>query len=115
MVKYLRDSEIYSRDVVRRESVQSIEFLLWEMEQTDSEEQIVRRRWWAYRSSIEHREDDPMIRYAMPFVRVLFQVVPPEWTHVIRNRRLWLRATSLPRLSPRFPRRSPCLNNGGGV
>ncbi|KAI4975762.1 hypothetical protein ZWY2020_049369 [Hordeum vulgare] len=35
MVKYLIDSdrdEIYSRDGVRRESVQSIEFLLWAME-----------------------------------------------------------------------------------
>ncbi|KAE8801190.1 hypothetical protein D1007_23216 [Hordeum vulgare] len=103
------------RSIPEMESVESIEFLLWVMEQMDSEERIVRRRWWAYRSTIEHREDDPTIRYAVLFVRVLFQVVPPEWMHVIRNRKPWLRATSLPRRSPRFPRRSPRLNGGDGV
>ncbi|KAE8802132.1 hypothetical protein D1007_22185 [Hordeum vulgare] len=118
MAKYLRDSErdeIYSRDGVRRESVESIEFLLWAMEQSDSEERIVRRRWWAYRSRIEHPDNDTTIRYAVSFVRMLFQVVPPEWLHVIRNRRSWLHATSLPCRFPRLPQRSPRLNCGGGV
>ncbi|KAE8789113.1 hypothetical protein D1007_36802 [Hordeum vulgare] len=118
MAKYLRDSErdeIYSRDGVRLDSIESIEYLLSAMEQTDSEERIVRRMWWAYRSRIEHREDDPTIRYVVPFMRVLFQLVPPEWTHVIHNRRPLLRATSLPLRSPRFRQRSPHLNGGGGI
>ncbi|XP_044947212.1 uncharacterized protein LOC123396310 [Hordeum vulgare subsp. vulgare] len=118
VAKYLRDSErgeIYSRDGVQQESVESIENLLWAMEQTNSEEQIVRRRWWAYRSKIEHPEDDPTIRNVVPFVRVLFQAVPPEGMHVICNRRPFLRAMSLPRCSPWFPRRSPHLNGSDGV
>nr|BAK05221.1 predicted protein [Hordeum vulgare subsp. vulgare] len=106
MAKYLRDSErdeIYSQDGVRWESVQPIEFLLWAMEQMDSEDRMVRRRWWVYRSRIEHLEDDPTITYAVLFMRVSFQVVPPEWTRFIHNRRSFLCAMMLHR-SPRFPR-----------
>ncbi|KAE8767698.1 hypothetical protein D1007_60913 [Hordeum vulgare] len=57
MVRYLRDSErdeIHSREAVPRESVESIEYLLWAMEQTHLEERSVRRRWWAYISMIEN-------------------------------------------------------------
>ncbi|XP_044983545.1 uncharacterized protein LOC123450270 [Hordeum vulgare subsp. vulgare] len=118
MVGYLRDSErdeIHSRDGVPRESVKSIEYLLTAMEQTDSEERRVRCRWWVYRSRIEHLEDDPTITCAVPFVRVLFQVVPPKWTRIIRNKRPFPRATTLAHHSPRFPRRSLRLNGGGGV
>ncbi|KAE8794446.1 hypothetical protein D1007_30751 [Hordeum vulgare] len=48
--------EIYShsRDGVRQDSIEFIEYLLWVMEQTDLEERMVRCRWWAYRSRIEH-------------------------------------------------------------
>ncbi|KAE8821527.1 hypothetical protein D1007_00304 [Hordeum vulgare] len=118
MAKYLRDNErdeTYSRDGVQREYVESIEYLLWAMEQTDSEKRIVRRKWWVYRSRIKHPEDDPTIRYAVPFMRVLFQVVPPEWTHVIHNRRPLLLTISCPRHSPRFTRRSPRLNSGDAL
>ncbi|KAI4981213.1 hypothetical protein ZWY2020_021698 [Hordeum vulgare] len=102
MAKYLKDSEryeIYSRDGLQRESVESIEYLLRAMEQTDSEERIVRRMCLAYTSKIEHPEDDPTIRYAVPFVRVPFQAVPSEWMHAIRNRRSLLRDVAFPPFS----------------
>ena len=48
MSKHLRPGEreaFWHPDGVHRESVESIEFLLWAMEQTDSEERKVRHRW----------------------------------------------------------------------
>ena len=39
------------------QSSEFIEYLLWVMEQTDSPEATVRRRWWAYMSKVEHPED----------------------------------------------------------
>ena len=40
------------------------------MEQTDSPEATVRQRWWAYRSNVEHAEDNESIEYGVLFVRV---------------------------------------------
>ena len=36
----------------------------------------VRRRWWAYRSKVEHPEDNESIEYGVPFVRVQSQPEP---------------------------------------
>jgi len=50
--------------------------VLWAMEQTDSLEAIVRRRWWAYMSKVEHPEYNESIEYGVPFVRVQSQLEP---------------------------------------
>ena len=61
---------MYSSAAVMPQSFEFIEYLLWAMEQTDSPEAKVRRRWWAYRSKVEHPEDNESIEYGVPFVRV---------------------------------------------
>ena len=40
---------MYSSAAVTPQSFEFIEYLLWAMEQTNSPEAKVRRRWWAYR------------------------------------------------------------------
>ena len=60
-------------------SSEFIEYLLWAMEQTDLPEATVRRRWWAYRSKVEHPEDNESIEYGVPFVRVQSQPEPQEF------------------------------------
>ena len=57
-------------------SSESIEYLLWAMEQTDLPEATVRRRWWAYRSNVEHPKDNESVEYGVPFVRVQSQPEP---------------------------------------
>ena len=47
---------MYSLAAVTPQSFDFIEYLLWAMEQIDSPEAKVRRRWWAYRSKVEHPE-----------------------------------------------------------
>ena len=84
------------------------------MEQTDSPEATVRRRWWAYRSKVEHPEDNESIEYGVPFVRVESQPEPQEYSFSHRKRRPD-GAMSLPRRSLRFPRRLPRFNGGGRV
>ena len=64
---------MYSSAAVTPQSSEFIEYLLWAMEQTDSPEATVRRRWWAYRSKVEHPEDNESIEYGVPFVRVQSQ------------------------------------------
>ena len=105
---------MYSSAAVTPQSSEFIEYLLWAMEQTDSPEATVRRRWWAYRSKVEHPEDNESIEYGVPFVRVQSQPEPQEYSFSHRKRRPD-GATSLPRRSPRFPRRSPRFNGGGRV
>ena len=39
------------------------------MEQTNLHKATVTRRWWAYRSKVEHPEDNESIEYGVPFVR----------------------------------------------
>ena len=46
------------------------------MEQIDSPEAKLRRRWWAYRSKVEHPGDNESIEYGVPFVRVQSQPEP---------------------------------------
>ena len=96
------------------QSSEFIEYLLWAMEQTDSPEAKVRRRWWAYRSKVEHPEDNESIEYGVSFMGVQSQLEPQEYSFSHRKRRLD-GATSLPRRSPRFPRCSPRFNGGGRV
>ena len=67
---------MYSSAAVTPQSFKFIEYLLWAMEQTDSQEATVRRRWWAYRSKVEHPEDNESIEYGVPFVRVKSQPEP---------------------------------------
>ena len=67
---------MYSSAVVTPQSFKFIEYLLWAMEQADSPEAKVRRRWWAYRSKVEHPEDNESIEYGVPFVRVQSQPEP---------------------------------------
>ena len=105
---------MYSLAVVMPQSSEFIKYLLWAMEQTDLPEAIVRRRWWAYRSKVEHPEDNESIEYGVPFVRVQSQPEPQEYSFSHRKRRSD-GAMSLPRCSPRFPRRSPRFNGGGRV
>ena len=61
---------MYSMASVTPQSSEFIDYLLWVMEQTDSPEATVRRRWWDYRSKVEHPEDNELIEYGVPFVRV---------------------------------------------
>ena len=103
---------MYSSAAVTPQSFEFIEYLLWAIEQTDSPEAKVRRRWWAYRSKVEHPEDNESIEYGVSFVRVQSQPEPQEYSFFHRKRRSD-GATSLPRRSPRFPRRSPRFNDGG--
>ena len=105
---------MYSSAAVTPQSSEFIEYLLWAMEQTDSPEATVRRRWWAYMSKVEHPEDNESIEYGVPFVRVQSQPEPQEYLFSYRKRRPD-GGTSLPRHSPRFPRRSPRFNGGGRV
>ena len=105
---------MYSSAAVTPQSSEFIEYLLWAMEQTDSPEAKVRQRWWAYRSKVEHPEDNESIEYGVPFVRVQSQPEPQEYSFSHHKRRPD-GATSLPRRSPRFARRSPRFNGGGRV
>ena len=105
---------MYSSAAVTPQSFEFIEYLLWVMEQTDSPEAEVRWRWWAYRSKVEHPEDNESIEYGVPFVRVQSQPEPQEYSFSHRKRRPD-GAMSLPRRSPRFPRRSPRFNGVGRV
>ena len=84
------------------------------MDQIDSLEAKVRRRWWAYRLKVEHPEDNESIEYGVPFVRVRSQPEPHEYSFYDRKTRPD-GATSLPRRSPRFPRRLPHFNGSGRV
>ena len=61
---------MYSLAAVMPQSFEFIEYLLWAMEQTDSPEAKVRRRWWVYRLKVEHPKDNESIEYGVPFVRV---------------------------------------------
>ena len=73
MWQCMRKSEtaaMYSPATVMAQSFEFIEYLLWAMEQTDSLDTKVRQRWWAYRSKVEHPEDNESIEYGVPFVRV---------------------------------------------
>ena len=80
MWKCMRKSEttvmraaMYSSAAVTPQSFEFIEYLLWAMVQTDSPEATVRQRWWAYRSKVEHLEDNESIEYGVSFVRVQSQ------------------------------------------
>ncbi|XBI17620.1 hypothetical protein VPH35_059631 [Triticum aestivum] len=105
---------MYSSVVVMPQSFEFIDYLLWAMEQTDSPEVKVRRRWWAYRSKVEHPEDNESIEYGVPFVRVQSQPEPHEYSFFHHKRRPD-GATSLPGRSPWFPRHLPRFNGGGRV
>ena len=105
---------MYSSAAVTPQSSEFIEYLLWAMEQTDSPEATVRQRWWAYRSKVEHPEDNESIEYGVLFVRVQSQPEPQEYSFSHRKRRPD-GATLLRRSSPWFPRRSPRFNDGGRV
>ena len=105
---------MYSPAAVMSQSFKFIEFLLWERELIDSLEVNVNWRWWAYRSKVEHLEDNESIEYGVPFVRVQSPPEPQEYSFSHRKRRPD-GVTLLPRRSPRFARRSPRFNGGGRV
>ena len=105
---------MYSSVVVTPQSSEFIEYLLWAMEQTNSPKATVRRRWWAYRSEVEHLEVNESMEYGVPFVKVQSQPEPQEYSFSHRKRRPD-GAMSLPHRSPWFPRRSPRFNGGGRV
>ena len=72
---------MYSSAAVMPQSSEFIEYILWAIEQTDSPEAIVRRRWWGYRSKVKHPEDNESIEYGVPFVRVgswIYPRYPPQ-------------------------------------
>ena len=80
MWQCMRKSEtaaMYSSAAVMPQCFEFIEYLLWAMEQTDSPEATVRR---AYRSKVEHPEDNESIKYGVPFVRVQSQPEPQEYS-----------------------------------
>ena len=112
MLKYLKKSEIealHPGGVSRLD----IEVLLWAMEQADSPKPVVRRRWWLYRSKIEHPEDVDAEsikgNFMVPFAKVPPIEEPVESSSTNCKKRRAFVATSLPRSSPRFTRRSPRL------
>ena len=105
---------MYSSAAVTPQSSEFIEYLLWAMEQTDSLEATVKRRWWVYRSKVKHPEDNELIEYGVSFVRVQSEPEPQEYLFSHRKRRPD-GATLFYRRSPRFPRRSPRFNGGGRV
>ena len=67
---------MYSSAAVTPQSFEFIEYLLWAMEQTDSPEAKDRQRRRAYRSKVEHPEDNESIEYGVPFARVKSQPEP---------------------------------------
>ncbi|XBH89074.1 hypothetical protein VPH35_081048 [Triticum aestivum] len=91
--------------------IHKIEILLWAMEQANSSSEWTRRRWWAFRSRIEHPLDQEPTVHEVPLQIVQPPIESPETPK--RKMRRTVVATSLPRRSPRFPRRSPRLNGGG--
>ena len=95
------------------QSINKIVILLSAMEQADSSNPWVRRRWWAFRSRVEHPLDQEPTVHEEP----LQIVEPPTESEMTpkRKKRRTVVATSLPRRSPRFPRRSPRLNGGGAA
>ena len=107
-----RRAVMYSSAAVTPQSFEFIEYLLWMMEQIDSPEAKLRRRWWVYRSKVEYPKDNESIEYSVSFVRVQCQPEPQEYSFSHHKRRLD-GAMSLPRCSPRFPRHSPRFNSGG--
>ena len=70
-----------------------IQVLLWAMEQTDSPKPYVKRRWWAYRSKIEHPAavDQPDaatgLSFQVPFEIPEFQYTEPVASSSTSNRR----------------------------
>ena len=78
---------MYSSAAFTLQSSEFIEYLLWAMEQTDSPDAKVSRRWWAYRLKVEHPEDKESIEYGVPFVRVQSQPEPQEYLFSHRKRR----------------------------
>ncbi|KAM3400554.1 hypothetical protein ACQJBY_005417 [Aegilops geniculata] len=91
--------------------IHKIEILLWAMEQANSSSEWTRRRWWAFRSRVEHPLDQEPTVHEVPLQIVQPPTESPETPK--RKMRRTVVATSLPRRSPRFPRRSPRLNGGG--
>jgi len=105
---------MYSSAAVTPQSFEFIDYLLWAMEQTYLPKEKVVQRWWAYRSKVDHPEDNESIEYGVPFVRVQSQPEPHEYSFSHSKRRPD-GAMLLPRRSPRFPRHSPWFNGGGRV
>ena len=102
---------MYSSVAVTPQSFEFIEYLLWAMEQANSSSEWTRRRWWAFRSRVEHPLDQEPTVHEVPL-----QIVQPPTESSVTPKHKMRRtvvATSLPRRSPRFPRRSPRLNGGG--
>lgn len=93
---------MYSSAAVTPQSFEFIKYLIRAMEQTDSPKVKVRRKWWAYKSKVEHPEDNKSIEYGVPIVRVQSQPEPQEYSFSHRKRRPD-GAMSLPLHSPRFP------------
>ena len=52
------------------QSFEFIVYLLWATEKTYSPEAKVEKRWWAYRSKVEHPKDNESVEYGVPFMRV---------------------------------------------
>ena len=106
MAKHLQQSE---KAAILPEGVvpEYIELLLWAMEQTDYPNQIVRERWWEYRSQMEHPpEIEGLSIYRVSFERVSCQSEPVESSSTEPNckRRTTVGPTTLPRHP--LPRRS---------
>ncbi|KAI5012970.1 hypothetical protein ZWY2020_037714 [Hordeum vulgare] len=93
--------------------VNKIEILLWAMEHADSPNPWVRRRWWAFRSRVEHPLDQEATIHEVPLQIVQPPTESPESLKCKRRRTVV--ATSLARRSRRFPCCFPCLNGGGIV
>ena len=85
MARYLQQSK---KATILPEGVTSeyIELLLWAMKQTDSQNPIVRERWWEYRSQMEHPlEIEGSSIYRVLFVRVSCQSEPVESSSTEHN------------------------------
>jgi hypothetical protein len=106
MAKYVQQSK-KAAIVPKGVTQEYIELLLWNKEQTDSPNLIMRQQWWEYRSKIEHPpEIEGSSIYRVPFVRVPCQSEPVESSSTEPNykRRKAVGPTTLPRHP--LPRRS---------
>ena len=101
MAKYLQESE-KAAILPKGVAWEYIELLLWEMEQTDSPNPIVRERWWDYRAQMEHPpENEGSSIYRVSFVSVSCQSEPVESSSTEPNFKR--RKVVAPMMLPRHP------------
>ena len=109
VAKYLQQSK-KARILPEGVAPEYIKLLLWAIEQTESPNPIVGKRWWAYWTQMaQPPENEGSSIYRVPFVRVSCQSEPMESSSTEPNckRRIAVGPTMLP--GHPLPRHSHCL------